>query len=495
MPSERLEISGVPHSLSVDGWWLAPGHDATDGRGNAGRTAPMLWQSGLAILAVVVLADVLFWSHKVGVSAALFAVAVFAVAMRHGKVRRWQRPAVLLVAAALPVVDHLQALSLGFLAIGLVAALVWAHHPEAPLTALLKSSAQFVTRLPAHWVACMTPRRLLAWRESVGASGFSFPRLVQNWAFPAGGGLVLAALLMEANPVLSGLLRLDVPLWDMLLRSAFWLGIAIAIAPFLVPPALATFAPLERTGGPRLGLHEGSVLRALMVFNLLIGIQSITDLSILLFGAELPPGLTFAEYAHRGAYPLLAAAILAGGFALAARPFLAGHWLVRPLLLIWITQNMVLCAAAALRLDLYVAAFSLTYLRLYAFIWIGLVAAWLGLLFSQVFLARTNSWLVLRGAGLGLATLYVCSLINVAEIIASHNLKRSDPDLSYLCGLGPMATAPILESGIGTLNHGRIDLGYCAVSVPRIEDWREWGFRSWRTIRYVQLTAEVEKPR
>lgn len=70
--------------------------------------------------------------------------------------------------------------------------------------------------------------------------------------------------------------------------------------------------------------------------------------------------MSHAEYAHRGAYPLLATAMLAGSFAMAARPFWAEHRLIRPLLLFWLAQNLALCGAAALRLDLYIAAYGQT---------------------------------------------------------------------------------------------------------------------------------------
>ncbi len=47
----------------------------------------------------------------------------------------------------------------------------------------------------------------------------------------------------------------------------------------------------------------------------------LSDAAVLVWGPNSPGGMTYAEYAHRGAYPLLATAMLAMGFALVSRPF------------------------------------------------------------------------------------------------------------------------------------------------------------------------------
>ena len=49
--------------------------------------------------------------------------------------------------------------------------------------------------------------------------------------------------------------------------------------------------------------------------------------------------------------------------------------MIRPLVLIFIAQNILLVISSIFRLDLYVAQYSLTYWRLAAFIWMGLVAS------------------------------------------------------------------------------------------------------------------------
>ncbi|WP_299905149.1 DUF4173 domain-containing protein [uncultured Paracoccus sp.] len=500
---KNLTIRGLPQVLALDGWWLvaAPsGDDGADGdaAANAGlsRRARRLG----AILILVALADLLFWRHGPGLSLALFAAAIFALSMAQGVVV-WRGPAVLLVLAALPVIDHLQALSLTFLVLGQIVALLWSRHPDASAAQLIRSAIRFLGKLPGNWVRVLDPRRLSVGGSALrdaGAPALALRRMLRNWALPVGGSLVFLALLMEANPVLARLLQIDLDLWQTVRRALFWAGTAVFVSPFLLPmdDPLAK-APQRDPSRWRLtgfGINAGAVLRALVLFNLLIAVQSLTDLLILLGGADLSAGMTLAEYAHRGAYPLLATALIAAAFALTARPFLAEHRLMRPLMLVWLAQNMVLCGAAALRLELYIESFGLTYLRLHALIWMGLVAAGLSLLIWQVLRRRSNDWLGRRVAVLLVTTLYLCSFVNFAQIIAAQNVTRPDPDRAYLCSLGPLASGPILASGVGRRIANRIDLGDCEITAPRIRNWREWGFRTWSAHRYVRQVSYEARP-
>ena len=52
--------------------------------------------------------------------------------------------------------------------------------------------------------------------------------------------------------------------------------------------------------------------RGLLLFNLVFLVQNLLDVEYLWAGAALPEGVTYAGYAHRGAYPLIATALIAG---------------------------------------------------------------------------------------------------------------------------------------------------------------------------------------
>jgi hypothetical protein len=162
---------------------------------------------------------------------------------------------------------------------------------------------------------------------------------------------------------------------------------------------------------------------------------------------------------------------------------------------------VLLVASSILRLDLYVGIYMLTYWRIAAFIWMGLVALGLTLIVARIALDRPNRWLV--GANLIALTivLYSCSLVNFDALIADYNVahswevsrKDAQIDINYLLTLGPQAL-PAIDKAIAL----RVGAGEtCLVSrrdrlVERQRQdlaWRTWGFRSWRLQRRLDALA------
>jgi Domain of unknown function (DUF4173) len=117
-------------------------------------------------------------------------------------------------------------------------------------------------------------------------------------------------------------------------------------------------------------------------------------------------------------------------------------------------------------------------------IWIGLVAAGLALTGWQVWRGRSTGWLMLRAAGLGAGTLYLCAFVNFAEVIAARNLSgHARVDLDYLCDLGPMA-AGAMKAATGAPCVDRHS--------PTMTGWRDFSFRAWRVQRYVARAGHAE---
>lgn len=475
----RTPFSGIPHILKMDGWWLDTSNAP---KGTSSGTAIPRHLPPLAALALLTgLADLLFRDHPVGLSLALFAAAVFGLATRDLPLARKLRPAILLALGCLPVIEYLQPLSLGFLLTGLAGSLVWARVQDSD--PWLATGLAWLRRLPSRWLA---PFRYASLRRAGRISGdlarhtaLALPPLpywraaLRDWGFPLGGAMIFGGLVLRANPLILQALDWDVDLADLIEHILFWAGVALILFPLLERdlPKPATLPDLPNLG-PRLGVNRRSILRALLTFNAIVAVQTLTDALIVLGGASLPKGMTYAEYAHRGAYPLLITALLACGVALAARPFLREHRSVKPLLLLWLGQNMMLTGGAVLRLELYVGTYGLTYLRVHAFLWMGLVAVLLSLCTWQVLRARSNRWLVWRACAAGIALLYTACFVNFAALIAGFNLAHpgglSDP--AYLCDLGHMAWAEMQSP----------EAPACGLSRPDPEGWRDWGFRKVR---------------
>lgn len=497
----QLTLSGVPRGLAKDGWWLSESAEATGGV-DAARPDPSrlrTWRApGVGLIFLVLLADVLLYDQHFGLSLALFAVAIFGVATLDIAPRRLLRPAAVLAFAVLPVLEYLQFLSVLFLCVGTLAALVMARR-----IAVWPGALKLAARLPFGGLVALFRGLIRASERSEPIEGApifeALKQALRNWAFPLGGFLVLFALLIEANPVLEGLLAFDLELdlSDLIPRAVFWSGMALLLWPLLerrTPDAPVSDRATQTFSTAVFGINAASVLRALVMFNLLIGLQTVLDLSILIGGADLPEGMSYATYAHRGAYPLLMTALLAGAFSLAARPHLASHPLLKPLLLLWLVQNIALTGSAALRLDLYIEVYGLTYLRVHALIWMALVAAGLALAIWQVARGRSNGWVIRRTSALSFATLYVCCFINFASVIVAHNIQsEAEFDLYYARALGPTAAIALSDVPGATMQENGVMIAKAVfVYAPRIRGWRDWGFRNWRVRHYLATNALVE---
>jgi hypothetical protein len=261
----------------------------------------------------------------------------------------------------------------------------------------------------------------------------------------------------------------------------------------------------------------GAILRSLALFNLLFAVQTALDLVYLWGGVALPHGMTYASYAHRGAYPLMLTALLAAGFVLAAvtpggpaerKPA------IRILVYAWIAQNVMLVISSILRLDLYIEVYSLTSWRLAAIIWMLLVAAGLLLIVTRIALDRSNRWLITANMITLAGFLYVCVFINFPWVISTYNVSHSREvsgkgallDLDYLARLGPQALPAIdryiehqrrTNSYVGSSNGSAaeaMDLRLADL-VQRhrqeLDSWRAWNFRGWRLSRYLDQAAQV----
>jgi hypothetical protein len=184
--------------------------------------------------------------------------------------------------------------------------------------------------------------------------------------------------------------------------------------------------------------------------------------------------------------------------------------LVRALVFLWISQNVLLVLSSMLRLSLYVDVYTLTEWRCAAFVWMLLVAAGLVLIVARIALGRSNGWLVWSNAAVLAFTLYFCSFVDFSGLIARFNVMHSrevagagEPvDLAYLCGLGP-AALPALDLLVAKINaSGRPNtLYFCRRSAElrlatRMEDWRAWTFRGYRLERYLaerEASATAER--
>lgn len=252
-------------------------------------------------------------------------------------------------------------------------------------------------------------------------------------ALPVIGSAVIALLFVSANPVLERLVgelttpgdwELDIPrllLWVALLLAAWSL-----LHPKHIQPLFGTF---DGSGDlPMPGVSVASVRTSLIAFNLLFAGQNAMDLAYLGGLAPMPAGITLAEYAHRGAYPLIVTALLAAlfvlvtlrpGSATAARPVI--RWLV----VIWIVQNLILVASSIARTIDYIDAYSLTTLRIEALAWMVLVGCGLILIGWRMLTGRSARWLINANCSAAALVVSGFAIVDTDAIAASWNVRHA----------------------------------------------------------------------
>tara|TARA_R110002049_G_scaffold44333_5_gene129962 strand:- start:11824 stop:13314 length:1491 start_codon:yes stop_codon:yes gene_type:complete len=477
-------IRGVPLAMQHDGWWLNGAISPPRVPAQTSRQMPP-GMGRLALLAgLILLGDLLVWQVLPGLSLAVFGAAMILAALWVARQRVTRQRASLVgggaVLVLLPLVELVQPLSVLIAVAGLSVVLA--------LLAGLRTGQLWRGALRLWPVGVGQGLRDL--RGAVqGLDGrdtqTAVRRLMMGWLLPLALGAVFVALLLDANPIaqrwVDGLWQVDVRLpsvWRVVLWGVMagiaWTALSVT---GIVERLIRT--PVPRAFGPaREGLvNAASVRRALVLFNGVFALQTAMDVMYLYGGVGLPEGISYAQYAHRGAYPLVVTALMAGGFAMVTRRWTDGDRMMRGQLMLWVAQNLALVVSALVRLDLYVGVYGLTHLRMAAAIWMVLVAVGLGLILWQLRQRHGNDWLVRRGGLLAAAVLYSCSWISFDATIARYNLGNPvQRDWGHLCWLG--------DAGQVVIAQAEAERGYkiCQyrrdVDVPT--DWREWGFRNWR---------------
>lgn len=476
-----MVVRGVPHRVAKDAWWL---DDADPPKG---------LRAGPVLIAALILADLLIWGFRPGLGLALWLCvlggAIVLTVARTLVLDVSVKGVGILALAVIPLVEVVQFSTVMITLLGLLAFAVFVTGDRWDMSSLLRA----VARLPGYGLI-QTARDAFAMRVSVPSKG-SFRGILFDWALPVGIGGIFLILFAAANPLIDKWLLLVANIDPSFLprteRVFFWGLLAIAIWPLLrltvMMPALTRSKHGSKRDWRSGFLNERSVRRALVVFNLIFLAQTALDLGYLWGGVALPEDMTYAEYAHRGAYPLLATALLAGLFALMTQPYLGTGSVMRRLLYLWIAQTVVLVISSILRLDLYVDVYGLTRLRVAAFVWMVVVALGLVLIIMQMMGRQTVGWFFQRAFGLGLLAVYLCNLVNIDGLIARHNLADDRDNDFYLCSLSEGAVPAIraYEARTGSeLCHS-----YRPYLTQR-EDWREWGYRNARLHRSL---AEMER--
>ena len=320
-------------------------------------------------------------------------------------------------------------------------------------------------------------------------------------AMPVIGATIFLWLFAVANPLIGDwFAAFSLPRPD-LARIVFWGVFGLLAWGTLRPRGLGrTWAAPDAQGDLVLpGVSTTSITLSLIVFNAIFALQNGLDLTFLWTGAKLPAGMTFAAYAHRGAYPLIATALLAGLFVVVfLRPDTetGRDRMVRSLVFVWIGQNVFLVASTALRTADYIEAYSLTRLRIAALLWMGLVAFGLALIGWRLLRGKSTNWLINANALAVGVVLAACSVVDLGSVAAAWNVRHAREvggagvalDVCYLNEIGEPALVSLAElerSRLPPVLHGQIASAraYQLESLKRRQaSWRSWTWRGARRL-------------
>jgi hypothetical protein len=317
--------------------------------------------------------------------------------------------------------------------------------------------------------------------------------------------LVLTALLTSADPVFERVLHnaLFVGIEPMLEHLAFAAVIAWLVSGYLRAYLVSDDVVMNRARIPQPSLAPSEITVALSLLNVLFIIFLAVQVRYLFGGAglvEVTPGLSYAEYARRGFFELVAAAALVVPVLLvadwgAARDEVRSRRALRATSTLLVLLLVGVLASAAYRMRLYQDAYGLTEDRLYGsvfMVWLTGVLAWLAI---TVLRGHRRGFVFGAVVG-GLACVAALHVLNPHALIARVNISRAaagaEVDGAYLRTLSAdavptlVARLPVLPPTERCQVAGMLDKRW---SGERPGGWRTWNRADARARRLVSEAA------
>ncbi|SFJ97313.1 protein of unknown function [Pseudovibrio ascidiaceicola] len=477
-------------------------------------------------LGLCLLADFLFFGHRAEIGFSIFIVAVaFAIMLagagRASAHRAWIAVLTVIVGVA-PSVLHWDFLS-GLIAVLALAmcALIMNLRVNAFNLKMVKALLIFLRRWPLGFVKDMITLGRVKRRKRVMPN---YAKLAFAWFLPLTLFPVFLYLFSSSNPVIEQWL-LNIQLGKFFEKLDFARIVFWSIAFALIWPFLRVkFKRKLKTEKAKLQVKQATeleanqsyrtltddifgykaVVRSLVLFNGLFAVQSVLDAFYLWGSQELPVGTTYANYAHKGVYTLIIAALLAALFVLIASRSgapTAKSKLIKVLLLTWTVQTALLVVSCIARLTNYVDVYAMTYLRLLAIIGVALVLVGVLTIIVKLAQNRDNSWLLKVNILTAVGVLYIISLSNTAGFIAHYNVNHAQNkrfDTWYLINLGPQAIPAIdaeirkdlendsLRTTQEILELSKARFSLANRSLREIENWRLWSLRNQLLVNYLR---------
>jgi len=295
-------------------------------------------------LGLIAAADVLFYRQHLGWTLGIFGVLLgIAISIRSERyLQTWPGRVVALATllVCLTLVEHPGPLRGVLAAVGLVSIMIINRRGfTVSVPSWIARWIEFVGRCIAQ-----APLDLAIgnkWKRTHGAPKPVWQRVVINWVVPVAFSLVFVGLFALANPVISKWLgKAGTSVSDFFANFSEYISVGRVFMWLVVGwTAWALLRGRSRAGRSDLearvfsdamitdrGIPAGLVVRCLILFNVVFAIQLGLDaITVFTGGGNLPEGMTYSQYARRGAYPLVATALFAAAFVLLPSPRVNGR--------------------------------------------------------------------------------------------------------------------------------------------------------------------------
>ena len=352
-------------------------------------------------------------------------------------------------------------------------------------------------------VAAVSSRRAGRWGPVLRGLAIAIPLLI-----------VFSALFAAADGIFQAQLR-NVVNVEWIGPDAVGRAVVASIAGWLFAGTMACAWIAHRRGGvtadeeaaanSRMGTTEALiVLIALDVMFLVFAALQ----AVYLFGGLdtfAVSGMTYSDYARRGFFELIIAALLAGAVIVVIDRLVGEKSLAYRIAagaLAVLTGVVVL--SAFIRLGLYQAAYGWTELRFYALAAI----AWLALAVVATLvavLAKRARWLPQLVVGAGLFVAFICNLVGPQAFVTDQNIQRAihpelvapggfaGLDVGYLDGLGADAipAAVAARAQLPADLRGQLDVVLAHESANLRRDQQNAGWPSWNLARQRALDVLI----
>jgi len=196
-----------------------------------------------------------------------------------------------------------------------------------------------------------------------------------------------------------------------------------------------------------------SSLFLLILINLLVLLENITDIIFIWFNFEFKQEMNLSQFVHEGTYLLILSILLSMLILLYMfrknQNFYKKSKVLKLLSYLWIFQNLILLISVAVRNFHYIEYYGLAYKRIGVYIFLLMVMYGLLTFIIKILKNKSGYYLLKKNLWCVYFILCISAMFNWDNIITKYNLKYiNNPDYEFLVDMSPESLQNINPSKI-----------------------------------------------